>query len=524
MKRRTFLQTVLAGLVSFLPRPFKVKAQTAGGFQRTARALVIRRTKSDTRTMNLVSLRSYDTELIAEVGAQYRASNRQFIKVSSGNPVYAVAAPGMSDDELVRALKQDPDVLFAEPDYPVWSDPNEAKWAVPAADSIVAPSEEAPWYTNSAVYTQIGADVAQQWIAAQNNPSQPAYIAIVDSGIDVDSANLAPHRPSDGVWGRNYRLDAASPDDVKDNPPPAFAHGTAVASQISLAVSADPFIKFWSAKVLNINNLGNTSDVIRAVSDIKQMKVSGTNFVAVNMSLFGFKSIILRDMGVEFGDLDVFWSLIAGNNGGADLDINPDSSALGSYGRWLFNAVSSAATSGVSSVAGLSNIGKATLEMCAPGSGNLGLGVGDALLRISGTSFAAPLVTGAAAELALRRGLSALAIRRHLKHAAIKRTDFAFAVEDGNFLDVGAALTQQPTPAQADELIFEGKAKFFASQGRMTAFGTARGGVFCLTLDGYAIPAPDGSFAYEGFGANPGKLTAYDKEGGRATKKVKVKG
>jgi hypothetical protein len=449
-------------------------------------------------------------------------------------PVYLATAPGLNDQQLVNLLRLDPNVIYAEPDAEIFAPDTQFSPAALPGSALVPRelSDATPdWYIQSEVYNQIAADVAGKWIKAQPNPEKEAYIAILDSGIDVTSPILAIHKPSDG-WGKNY-IDPSHASDVMDNPSPN-EHGTKVASAIQLAISADSSLKFWAAKLLDSNGHGTVSDVIAAVSDVLMMKENGTkNFVAINMSLGfdGTSMVILRDLVADAGAAGITVVVAAGNqhdlnSGPIDLDtepLNSFASQLALMSRGLFNQIAVAATNRTTAIADFSATGHLTVEQCAPGSGVLALGIYPNLVHTGGTSLSAPLVTGAAAELALRRGLDPLNIRKQLNRTAAHRPDFATQVFQGDFLDIGAALTTTPISDPPENIEFSGKPKYNSSTGVIKVSGTAHSVVFCRSFDGFATLNPDGSFDFQAVGSNPGKLTAQSKDGGASIRKVKVR-
>lgn len=188
-----------------------------------------------------------------------------------------------------------------------------------------------------------------------------------------------------------------------------------MANAIQLAISADLLIKFWAAKLVDSNNRGAVSDVIAAVSDVIALKKNGSkNFVVINRSL-GFSGqslVVLRDLLADAGAAGITAVIAAGNttltSGPIGLDahpLNPFASQLSLACKGLFNGIAVGATWGTIQVADFSATGKITVEQSARGSGVLALGIYPNLTFAGGTSFSAPLVAGAAAELALGRGL-----------------------------------------------------------------------------------------------------------------------
>lgn len=88
-------------------------------------------------------------------------------------------------------------MVYAEPDSEVFV-PDTQSSTIPVITPQGLPQATPDWYIQSEVYTQIGADIGGQWIKAQPQPQREAFIAILDSGIDVTSPILEIHKLADG--------------------------------------------------------------------------------------------------------------------------------------------------------------------------------------------------------------------------------------------------------------------------------------------------------------------------------------
>lgn len=104
----------------------------------------------------------------------------------------------------------------------------------------------------------------------------------------------------------------------------------------------------------------------------------------------------LADQGRKFSVIanKTFFVIAAGNDG-SDNDIAPAYPA----GIRRFNAITVAATHGLSKLAVFSNYGKESVEVAAPGVGILSAEPGTGHIRVSGTSQAAPFVTNIAGRI-----------------------------------------------------------------------------------------------------------------------------
>src|SRR5262249_32769883 len=140
---------------------------------------------------------------------------------------------------------------------------------------------------------------------------------------------------------------------------------------------------------------GSTAGAIACLDYVAQMKDRGVNIVATNNSWGGgLFSQALADAVRAHQDRGILFVASAGNSG-------LDNDALRTYpcSIDLPNVICVAATDNNDARAGFSNYGRATVHLAAPGAGILSTTRANTYGTLSGTSMAAPHVTGTIALL-----------------------------------------------------------------------------------------------------------------------------
>ena len=193
-------------------------------------------------------------------------------------------------------------------------------------------------------------------------------------------------------------------------------------------------VKMISAKFLE--GSGSTSDAIDAVNYITDLKVRHElNIVATNNSWGGGGfSAALKNAIEDGGDADILFVASAGNNS-QNSDTSPSYPAA--YDSW--NIISVAALTSTGAKASFSNWGATTVDLGAPGSGIWSTvpSGGGSYASYSGTSMAAPHVTGAVALYAsLHPGSTAAQIKAAILAEAVPTPSMAGITVTGGRLDV----------------------------------------------------------------------------------------
>ena len=250
--------------------------------------------------------------------------------------------------------------------------------------------------------------------------SATVYVGVIDEGIQFDHPDLAgqiwtnPYDPIDGADndGNGYVDDMHGWDFIgNDNiiynggkTGTEDSHGTHVAGTIGALsnnigiVGMDWNISIISAKFIGTKG-GNTVDAVKAIDYITDLKVRHSmNIVATNNSWnsSGFSQALYNAIS-RANDQGILFIAAAGNGNANGQGLNNDSIPTYPANFNLPNVISVAAIADNGSLAPFSNWGTTTVHLGAPGVNILST-IGNNLYAFySGTSMAAPFVTGAAA-------------------------------------------------------------------------------------------------------------------------------
>lgn len=212
-------------------------------------------------------------------------------------------------------------------------------------------------------------------------------------------------------------------------------------------------------KFIGAEGTGLTSRAAQAVDYFTAASIRSTNvnFVATNNSWGGGNySQALFDAIVRGAQQDILFVASAGNGGSDSVGDNNDSSPSypANYDTTSavgFDAVISvAALTSSGALATYSNFGPSSVELGAPGSSIYSTLPGGLYGSRSGTSMAAPHVTGAIALLAASADMDAAQIRARLIDSAADTTSMLASTLSGGRLDVmtlvgGAPVRPAPT-------------------------------------------------------------------------------
>ncbi len=325
--------------------------------------------------------------LRASVGARVE---RRFPTI--GAELWEITGIGVPD--AVARLKSSRRVVYAEPNY-----------IVHAEDVPDDPRFEQQWALHNIGQTGglIDADIdaPEAWTFETGGD---VLVGVIDSGVDWDHADLAANifvNPGevadnhldddqngfiDDVHGWDFLNEDNDPDD--DN-----GHGTHVAGILAAVGNNGVGIAgvAWSARILPLKFLsaigtGSTSDAIRAVEYATAMGARLTNNSWGGISF----SQALRDAIEAAGEANVLFVAASGNNAS-----NNDAFAHYPSGFDLPNLISVLASDHNDTRSVFSNYGAVSVDLAAPGSDIISTFPGDRYVSASGTSMAAPQVSGA---------------------------------------------------------------------------------------------------------------------------------
>jgi subtilisin family serine protease len=311
---------------------------------------------------------------------------------------------GVSVQAALRMYRQNPAVLYAEPDYIVKIDttPNDpqftSQWnlhntgqnsGTPGAD-IHAP--EAWDITTGSSNVVVGViDTGADY----THPDLAANIWTSTSSLSVTTSSGSTLQCPSGIHGINVIAQTCDPMD--DN-----AHGTHVSGIIGAlgnngigAAGINWNVQILPCKFLGPDGTGDVGGAVTCFDFMKQLKDNGVDVVATNNSWGGALSSQALQDAIAAQEQDGILTIGAAGNNFSDNDLLPFYPASIS----LPNVISVAASDRNDSLVSFSNTGRYTVHLAAPGEEILSTTPNDTYSVFSGTSMAAPHVTGVAALL-----------------------------------------------------------------------------------------------------------------------------
>ena len=306
-------------------------------------------------------------------------------------------APGTNLHQAMRALRRHPDVQYAEPNFVVEAFSN-------------APND--PLFTSQwSLHIYAGIDAIEAWDITTG--SAEVVVAVLDTGVDYLHVDLV-----DNLFRNEVECTANGWDDdgngvVDDchglnaltgsgDPYDDHGHGTHVAGIIgatgnnaSGVTGVAWTVRIMPCKFLDATGTGDTAGAIACLDYVLAMKQRGVKIVATNNSWGGglFSQALADAIGAQ-RDNGILFVTAAGNAGG-------DNDTLRTYpcSYDVSNVVCVAATDENDALAPFSNYGRGTVHIAAPGVNILSTVPGNQYQTLSGTSMAAPHVTGTVALL-----------------------------------------------------------------------------------------------------------------------------
>lgn len=272
-------------------------------------------------------------------------------------------------------------------------------------------------------------------------------VAIIDSGIDINHEAL-----KDSLWKNPGEIIANNIDDdnngyvddiygwnfnantnvVQDG----YGHGTHVGGIIA---SYGP-VSIMVLKFQDDSGLGFTGDAIKSIDYIVMMKKNfGVDVVAINNSWGGTTgySSALDGAITRASEANIVFVAGAGNSG-SDNDLVPRYPS--SYSQSNIIAVA-ACGSDNATLAGFSNYGKISIDIAARGTAIYSTLPGNRYGSLSGTSMAAPQVSGTIAALCRKYGpMSVEDIRAKIFSTVDTSVGLMDKVSSGGSLNAGRAL------------------------------------------------------------------------------------
>lgn len=335
-----------------------------------------------------------------------------------------------SPAEIIKSLE---DKKATDADFPIeYAEPNYKLHALESPNDTFIDRQWA--------YKNIKA--MEAWDQQRESPG--VVVAITDTGIDLEHVDIRGHlwrNPHEQVNGKDDDGNGIV-DDIhgvayvnsapgRGTPDDDEGHGTHVAGIVSAVTDNNEGVagttwkvQLMALKFLDSGGRGDTSDAVKLISYAVNMHA---NVINASWGGGGF-SRSLYDVIKIAGDDGILFVAAAGNNG-TDNDRSPIYPA--SY--HLASVVSVMASNEDDERSGFSNWGRTSVDLAAPGSEILSTIPDDDYAFNSGTSMAAPFVTGAIALLrAQRPNAIAAALKSDLLATVTKKPSMqGLSVSDG---------------------------------------------------------------------------------------------
>jgi len=335
--------------------------------------------------------------------------------------------------------------------------------ALPSAEILPTalpddPSFQLEWgLLNSGQHAGLpGNDIAAAGAWNFTTGSRQVVVAVIDSGIDLTHPDLvanlwvnAGEIPGDGIDNdRNGFIDDVHGWDFVDHdavPQDGFGHGTHVAGIIgavgnngSGVTGVNWQVSIMALRIQDDRGAGTTSAVLAALRYATMMRRDhGIMIVASNNSWeapAGYSGV-MEQVIREHGEAGITFVSAAGNNG-TNTDLTPK--YPGGYD--LPNVINVASLTPHGGLAASSNYGATSVDVAAPGTVIHSTHKDGTYATLSGTSMAAPHVTGVVALLAAAKpGLSVAETRAAILGTATPLESLSGKVASGR-LNAWAAL------------------------------------------------------------------------------------
>lgn len=281
-------------------------------------------------------------------------------------------------------------------------------------------------------------------------------VALIDTGVDITHPELSGsiwtntgEIPGDGIDndGNGY-IDDVYGWNFYDNNAQVFTgaddnHGTHSAGTIAAARNGIGTVGICDpayVKIMVIKTLGTSSGVGTVSNVVKAIRYAQANGASICNLSFGTMKYS-EELYQAIKDSEMLFIVAAGNGDASGNGYSIDEQPMYPASFELDNIISVANLRFDGQLDRASNYGMRSVDLAAPGNYILSTITGNDYAYMSGTSMAAPMVTGTAAMLySCDASLSLMDVRNRILQSARPLESLSGKVATGGMLDAGAAM------------------------------------------------------------------------------------
>ena len=281
-------------------------------------------------------------------------------------------------------------------------------------------------------------------------------VALIDTGVDITHPELSGsiwtntgEIPGDGIDndGNGY-IDDVYGWNFYDNNAQVFTgaddnHGTHSAGTIAAARNGVGTVGICDpayVKIMVIKTLGTSSGVGTVSNVVKAIRYAQANGASICNLSFGTMKYS-EELYQAIKDSGMLFIVAAGNGDASGNGYSIDEQPMYPASFELDNIISVANLRFDGQLDRASNYGMRSVDLAAPGNYILSTITGNDYAYMSGTSMAAPMVTGTAAMLySCDASLSLMDVRNRILQSARPLESLSGKVATGGMLDAGAAM------------------------------------------------------------------------------------
>lgn len=310
------------------------------------------------------------------------------------------------------------------------------------------------WSFHSKDAKKPGSSIYLAHKATEDLPRKEVIVAVIDTGVDYTHEDIAKNIwinineiPNNGIDDdNNGYIDDIHGIDLIDNdsdPQDAYDHGTHVAGIIAAETNNNIGISgiALNAKIMAIRAIPNKGDEEDDVV-IKALLYSAQNGAKIiNCSFTKAESSIAVSDAIDMIH-DLYDVLVVTTAGNSHVDIDEPQNFTYPAHFANENLITVASCSSRESVSYFSSWGEVDVDIFAPGSISYSLKPGNKYQSMNGTSQAAPVVSGIAAELwSLFPNLTAVEIKNIILNTSTKSNSLMGKSKTGGRVDLYLAVS-----------------------------------------------------------------------------------